>query len=63
MGLRFSPRLTSQPSIIKGYGSLFVLEHHCFRMHFQGIPSKMHPFDLIIEPIVLHGVEAWGPSL
>jgi hypothetical protein len=47
-GSRFSLRLTLQPQINKGYGSLALLERQCFRHHFQDISSKMSLMDTLI---------------
>ena len=62
-GPRFSLRPALQPRIIKGYGSLALLERQCFLHQFQDMSSKMDLLNTLVCPTVLYGSEIWGPSL
>jgi hypothetical protein len=62
-GPHFSLWHALQHQVIKGYGSLALLERQCFGNHFQDISSKMSLMDTLVRPTVLYGSKVWGPGL
>lgn len=38
------------PEVNEGYGSPSILEQQCFQMHSQDISTKIHVFNVIINP-------------
>lgn len=59
-GPRFGMHQALQPRLSKGYGSLALIERHCFQSQFQDISSKQYLMEMIIRPTVLYGSEIWG---